>query len=372
MVSHGEHVEQSISVQLAEFEARQKADMNALFEKFSQQQNPSRAPSRVGSVVSAVVKETHQEDDTNRLNPIGQVDEGDRMSVVVTEAERNMSLEKCKQFLKSSKLPEVSFDDLNKNFQKYTEDKMGPPLSKAWTEPIKEIWMKPSILTSKNTRETVDEILVPENATFLSVERLPPGMFEALNKNAKTKDKAAQSRIKNETRAVIPVLRAIDSLQKVAARLEKGRVVKPNDVRDISSELMKTVVTLNLTVSEANRKRRNDTTESLGKSFKQFSQTATGKEKLLFDEEETKKMDKLLTQRDNNRKPYSRTPYNPGNGGGYKSNQQSKNYQSPGRRGGYNRQNNYRSNQGSQSNQSPQSSQSKPFFGGKFKSNKEQ
>ena len=139
MVSHGEHVEQSISVQLAEFEARQKADMNALFEKFSQQQNPSRAPSRVGSVVSAVVKETHQEDDTNRLNPIGQVDEGDRMSVVVTEAERNMSLEKCKQFLKSSKLPEVSFDDLNKNFQKYTEDKMGPPLPKAWTEAIKEI-----------------------------------------------------------------------------------------------------------------------------------------------------------------------------------------------------------------------------------------
>ena len=272
------------------------------------------------------------------------------------------TIDPMENYVKGSSKPpnDIEEGELEKepDFQEFTmEQNTGPALCGKLADTLSTWWNKEEVL-SREYREKLDDVLVPANCPFMKVKRLNPAIYNELLEPAQKRDQRVQRQLTLATKAAIPLLQGIEQL--------KGNK-KDLDPLKIAKDLNKSVLALNILVSEGTRKRQVDSMESLGgKKFRQYSASKQDVSEALFDEKTMKDIGKTLDQDRDRKRSYPSSSYSSASQskGSYQSQYRgSKNFQSPSRRGGYNNNNRFQ-NQNQQQNQSKQKNSS--FFGGKF------
>ena len=196
---------------------------------------------------------------------------------------------------------------------------------------------------SKDKKKAIQfkDILIPENCKAMKTPRLNTEVYLKIIENAQTKDRAAQDRQKDLSKAAIPLLKAMAEIRKVETLMEKsrkkaeeaGKTVSKTEkeayerLQGISPIIQKSVQVLNYSYTDTMRKRKSDVCNALGDQFRPFA-TSTSSKDFLFDNESIKKMKselKLLKTRSrtNKSKPYQSSKFEYS---GY-----SKNYRSSGK-----------------------------------------
>ena len=223
-----------------------------------------------------------------------------------------------------------------------TEEKMGDPIEdEALASVCSKIWGKVNLSKDKKKAIQFKDILIPENCKAMKTPRLNTEVYLKIIENAQTKDRAAQDRQKDLSKAAIPLLKAMAEIRNVETLMEKsrkkaeeaGKTVSKTEkeayerLQGISPIIQKSVKVLNYSYTNTMRKRKSDVCNALGDQFRPFA-TSTSSEDFLFDNESIKKMKselKLLKTRSrtNKAKPYQPSKFEYS---GY-----SKNYRSSGK-----------------------------------------
>ena len=170
------------------------------------------------------------------------------------------------------------------------EDDLGYPIEQQFAEVCHKIWGN-----SKNNDKLKAEfksILVPKNCTFMKTPYLNPEIYSRISGLAVNKDKAAQRKQRQTVKAIIPLMKAIVSLKEVEKEIKKK--VSPDTfqkLKFISLQLHQSFRVLNASFTDIQRKRKGDVCSSLGRHFKQFSQSDSS-EQYLFDEPEMDRNEK--------------------------------------------------------------------------------
>ena len=118
---------------------------------------------------------------------------------------------------------------------------------------------------------------------------------------AVNKDKTAQRKQRQTVKTTISLMKAIASLKEVETEIKKK--VSPDTfekLKSISPQLHQSFRVLNAYFTDIQRKRKGDVCSSLGRHFKQFSQSDSS-EQDLFDEPAMKRITAEMKNSDNNK-----------------------------------------------------------------------
>ena len=193
-----------------------------------------------------------------------------------------------------------------------TEEVLGDPISQDLADVCKKVWGQ-SVLTAEKKKQLFKGLEVPQNCQVLKAPRLNTKMYIRLNENAQTKDKGAQERQKGLSRAAIPLLQGMGSVDEAQIALHKQYPLfkEPKTLEEakkqlkeakahaqaayeatnvIRQKIQKSVSVLAYAFTQTTKKRKQDICWALGKEFSAYAQdTKTGEEEL-FPEEAIKAM----------------------------------------------------------------------------------
>ena len=179
------------------------------------------------------------------------------------------------------------------------EDDLGSPIEQQFTEVCHKIWGN-----SKNNNKLKAEfksILVPKNCIFMKAPYLNPEIYSRISDPAVNKDKAAERKQRETVKANIPLMKVIVSLKEIETEIRKN--VSPNTfekLKSISPQLHQSFRVLNASFTDIQRKRKGNVWSSLGRHFKQFSQSDSSKQ-YLFNEPAMKHIREEMKNSDNNK-----------------------------------------------------------------------
>ena len=135
----------------------------------------------------------------------------------------------------------------------------------------------------------------------MKIPYLNPKIYSRISDPAINKDKAAQRKQRQTMKPTIPLTNAIVSLKEVETETKKK--VSPDTfekLKSISPQLHQSFRVPNASFTDIQRKRKGDVCSSLGRHFKQFSQSDSS-EQYLFDEPAMKRIRAEMKNSDNNK-----------------------------------------------------------------------
>ena len=130
---------------------------------------------------------------------------------------------------------------------------------------------------------------------------LNPEIYSRISDPAVYNDKGAQRKQKKTVKASIPLINAIVSLKEVDTEIKKK--VSPDTfqkLKSISPQLHQSFRVLNDSFTNIQRKRKGNVCSSLGRQFKQSSQSESS-EQYLFDEPAIKRIRAEMKNNENNK-----------------------------------------------------------------------
>ena len=176
-----------------------------------------------------------------------------------------------------------------RELEEQIEDIVGAPIETNLATVVTNTWGK-ARLARERKKDLLEDIKIPSNCKTLKSAELNADISAKLGENAVTKDKAAQGRQNDLTRAAIPIYEAVGALAKLRADMptcSSQQVLASIDA--IMPKLQKSLKVLNYTFTETSCKQSFDVCDSLGKQFKPFANSKSSTEHL-FDDEGIKKM----------------------------------------------------------------------------------
>ena len=166
-----------------------------------------------------------------------------------------------------------------------TEEELGDPLSDALAKVCEKAWGQAK-LSKEKKHELLKDVKIPSNCPRMKTPKLNTVVYLRLRENHQTKDKGAQDRQKEITKAVVLLLQALDKVTEVQELLkanakrdvakhpltkyERDAYKKMGEIDELGQRCWGI---LNYTVTDTNRKRRYDVCNGLGSQFKPFAGT---------------------------------------------------------------------------------------------------
>ena len=179
-----------------------------------------------------------------------------------------------------------------------TAEEMGDPLDEALALVAQKTWNK-ALLSKDKKKSLVKDIRIPSNCPTMKPPTLNTEIYIRVPEQAQNKDRAAQDRQKDVTKAAIPLFTAVGKLSSAQHLLSRA-VKKHGDDDTLHTTLtllnatmpllQQSIKVLNYHVTEHTRKRRYDVCNSLGPLFKTFAGEPHQSSDLLFGEDNLKKM----------------------------------------------------------------------------------
>ena len=168
------------------------------------------------------------------------------------------------------------------------EEDLGPPIETQFSEVCQKVWGK--VKPSEKQKAEFKSILIPKNCTFMKTPWLNPEIYSKISDSAVNKDKGAQRKQRQTTKAAIPLMKALVTLKEVETEVKKK--VSPDifeKIKSVSPQLRQSFRVLNSSFTDILKKRKYDVCSVLGKRFKSFAQSDSSEE-YLFDEPAMKKI----------------------------------------------------------------------------------
>ena len=164
------------------------------------------------------------------------------------------------------------------------QEELGEPLSSTLANACKRTFGQ--AVLDKDTKEKMDkQIKIPRNMTVMKTPKLNSEIYIRLRDVCKQKDEAAMNRHKDVTRAVVPLLKALDEVS-AAKNLMQNNVNQRNKtthpptqfekdlfkkLNNADSQMQQSYKLINYFLTDCVRKRKYSVCSSLGKVFSSYA-----------------------------------------------------------------------------------------------------
>ena len=201
---------------------------------------------------------------------------------------------------------EVQASSIYRDMLDQVQEELGDPLSSTLANACKRTFGQ--AVLDKKVKEKLDKLVkIPKNMTIMKTPKLNTEIYIRLRDVCRQKDEAAMNKQKDITRAVVPLLKALDEVSAAKSvmqnnvnqrnkdthpptKLEKDLFQKLNNA---DSSIQQCYKLLNYHLTDSVRKRKYSVCSSLGKVFSSFAgikEVKTEENEFLFSEDTMKKM----------------------------------------------------------------------------------